>query len=349
MKPERTEIHPVRLRLLSPVHIGTGEELDPFSYVIRDNFLHLVDTGRWVAESPETALLEKTISSTGFAAVRTLIARQIDVGRYAYGRIEVRSKQLLLTYKNALERQDPRNQVLVSPMPRAAADARAYIPGSSLKGAVRTAIGNAFVGAAGVTSDDARGAPGRDDYNRKIFGGIQRDPMRHLKFRDVALPLNGTVVFEAREFALKPDKRPTPKGFFEAASGEMDAGKPVEYETTISLSPFKLHGQTVDLAFLTKAMNDFYRPKFFEEREKFYRRDDAVYRATAASAKRIETMKNREALIRLGHFSHVECVTFDGVRRPATRLVKGRRMAWGTTRTLAEGLYPFGWAILDFG
>jgi len=337
------------LHLLSPVHIGTGEELDPFSYVIRDNYLHLVDTGRWAAESKEAALLEKTISTSGFAAVRSWISRNIDTSLYSIGRIEIRSKSLLDTYRYSIERQDARNQVLVSPLPRGAANGKAYIPGSSLKGAVRTALANAFVQAAGVKSED--GGRKRPDYNEKIFGTIRQDPLRNLKFRDVPLPQDATVIFEAREFSMKPDKRPTPKGYYEAASGTVDTGKPVTYETTISLSPFSLHGKIVNCAFLIEALNAFYRPKFFEEREKFYARQqgEAVYKATAPLAKRLEALIPQEALVRVGHFSHVECVTLDGVRRPMTRYVKNRPLPWGTTRTLAEGLYPFGWVILDFG
>lgn len=347
MTTGRAEIHSVKLHLLSPVHIGTGEELDPFSYVIRDNFLHFVDTGRWAAESKEALVLERTISTAGFAAVRYLISRNIDVTKYSLGRIEVRSKSLLDTYRNCIERQDARNQVLVSPLPRGGADNRAYIPGSSLKGAVRTALANALVQAAGVRSEDARGRP---DYNQKIFGGIQRDPMRHLKFRDIPLPPDATAVFEAREFALKPDKKPTPKGFFEVALGEIVTGKPAFYETTLALAPFGRHGKTVDLAFLIGALNAFYKPKFTEEREKYFARPHGqpVYKATASLARRIESMRTNEALLRLGHFSHVECVTLDGVRQPQTRVIRGRRLPWGTTRTLAEGLYPFGWVLLDF-
>jgi hypothetical protein len=307
-----------------------------------------VDTERWAAETPEAALLEKTVSSAGFAAVRSLIARNVDISRYSIGRIEVRPKSLLDTYRYSIERQDSRNQVLVSPLPRGAADTRAYIPGSSLKGAVRTALANAFAPAAGITSED--GGRRRPDYNEKIFGTIRQDPLRHLKFRDVPLPLDGTVIVEALKFSLKPDKRPTPKGYYEAASGGIDTGKPVIYETTVSLFPFPLHGKMVDRAFLFEALNGFYRPKFFEEREKFFARPhgQAIYKATAPLAKRIEAMKPYEALVRLGHFSHVECVTLDGVRRPVTRFVKGRQLPWGTTRTLAEGLYPFGWVIMEF-
>jgi len=57
----------------------------------------------------------------------------------------------------------------------------------------------------------------------------------------------------------------------------------------------------------------------------------------------VAEMKTNETLIRMGHFSHVECVTLNDVRKPQTR--KGK---WGQTRTLANGLYPFGWAKLEF-
>jgi hypothetical protein len=62
----------------------------------------------------------------------------------------------------------------------------------------------------------------------------------------------------------------------------------------------------------------------------------------------IANIKTNETLIRIGHFSHVECITLDGVREPKTRSVSGRPMPYGTTRTLANGLYPFGWAKLEF-
>ncbi len=63
----------------------------------------------------------------------------------------------------------------------------------------------------------------------------------------------------------------------------------------------------------------------------------------------IAGLRSNEALIRVGHFSHVECVTLDGVRQPRTRMGRDRRpLPWGKTRTLANEIYPFGWIKLEF-
>jgi len=66
-------------------------------------------------------------------------------------------------------------------------------------------------------------------------------------------------------------------------------------------------------------------------------------------SKVVADLQTNETLIRIGHFSHVECITLDEVRKPRTRRGRdGRPLPWGKTRTLANGIYPFGWAKLEF-
>ena len=40
--------HRVNLHILSPIHIGTGQELDPFSFVIKDETLFFIDLMKWM-------------------------------------------------------------------------------------------------------------------------------------------------------------------------------------------------------------------------------------------------------------------------------------------------------------
>jgi CRISPR-associated protein Csm5 len=337
----------VNLHILSPIHIGTGEELDPFSFIIRDNQLCLIDLGRWMEEYPEKDSLYTMMDSGDFAKLRTFIAESFDLESAINCSIPIDSSKLLETYKRAIQEKDPRNQVLVSPITRNEATMEAYIPGSSIKGAIRTAIANRFVQSAGVTSKDA----GRGKYNEKIFGRIKSDPLRWLKLKDVSLAKFGTVIVEAREYSMNPYKGITPKGHVEVAGSLCQTGQPVVYPLHFSMASFELHGKTVDLSFLVNLLYQFYAPKYEEEYSKFYQSERAseIQQAIIPMNKAIAAMKTNEALIRIGHFSHVECVTLDKVRNPRTRKGKnGKPLPWGTTRTLANGVYPFGWAKLEF-
>jgi hypothetical protein len=220
-----------------------------------------------------------------------------------------------------------------------------YIPGSSIKGAIRTAIASRFVRAAGVTSKDSY----RSQYNQKIFGPPTDDPMKNFKVPDVPLDKFGSAVYEAKEHSFKNSL--TPKGAYEAAVSLLQQQEPVVYPMRINLNPFSLKGETVDLKFIVDAAYQFYVPKFKEEYRKFYSGTSAglIQQAMAPMNQLVLNLKANETLIRIGHFSHVECVTLDEVRQPVTRRGKdGKPLPWGVTRTLANGIYPFGWAKLEF-
>ena len=122
------------------------------------------------------------------------------------------------------------------------------------------------------------------------------------------------------------------------------------YPLRLSLNPFSLHGQDVDVSFFIDAMYRFYVSKYKDEYLKFFTSGhaDQIRQEIAPMSLEIANLKTNETLVRIGHFSHVECVTLDNVRKPKTREVKGKPMPYGTTRTLANGLYPFGWAKLEF-
>jgi hypothetical protein len=304
-----------------------------------------------MAQFPDKGLLERMMEADNFAAVRTFIAKNIKAKDFALVSVDIDCPKLIGTYHNAIERQDPRNQVLIRPTIRNEIDGHPYIPGSSVKGAIRTALANCFVKKAGVTSADDRRTKGMPDYNEKIFGRIMDDPMRWLKIGDVPLDDASSVIIEAQEISRNPDKTPTPKGFFEVIRGFSQTRKTMTSRLSFSLAAFHLHGQTVDAAYIIDSLNRFYIPKFKEEYKKFYTliAEEKVRLVLDPVREQIESMKTNAALMRIGHFSHIECVTLDEVRRPITRRDKsGKPLPWGTTRTLANGLHPFGWGILEF-
>jgi hypothetical protein len=217
-----------------------------------------------------------------------------------------------------------------------------YIPGSSIKGAIRTAVANRFVKSAGVTGEDIM-PPKNPGYNKKIFGEkIEKNPMKNLKIADVSLTGAGSFIYEAKEHSSKPDK--TPKGCFEASISLCETDSPIVLPMHTAFAPLKFAqlNKTVDLQGLVDCLYDFYMPKYTNEYDNFYSNQKHIQEAIAPISLAAVNLKSNESFIRIGHFSHVECVTFDDVRAPRTR--KG----YGKTRTLANGIYPFGWAKLEF-
>jgi len=58
--------------------------------------------------------------------------------------------------------------------------------------------------------------------------------------------------------------------------------------------------------------------------------------------------KNPPLLLRVGHYSHVECVTVDANAPKGKKISGAKGPVFGTTRTLASGKQPFGWVLLHF-
>lgn len=346
----------VSFHILTPVHIGSGDEIDPFSYVIRDGHLHIINLIDWIADYPEKEELLSLMEKDSFSAIRTFIAKNYTTGSYDKISIPVDSSKLFEDYDKAVKLQNAANQVLVNSMTRNEVDGYAYIPGSSIKGAIRTAIANRFVTQAGVTKSDYKGRHVKlNSYDFKIFGSIPKDPLRYLKLSDIPLKEHGTCIVEAKEYTTNKDKSLTPKGSKESAVSLCRNLEPIKYNTRLILESDKCEikidqggtkiNKKIDVNFLIESLNSFYVPKYIEEYNKFYKDvSQEVEDAIAPASLAVLSLKSNEALIRVGQHSHVECMTLDDVRVPKTPKGKG----WGNTRTLANGLYPFGWCKLEF-
>ncbi|MBF0242174.1 MAG: type III-A CRISPR-associated RAMP protein Csm5 [Desulfamplus sp.] len=346
MNKSNPKQYEVSFHILTPVHIGSGDEIDPFSYVIRDGQLHIINLIDWIADYPEKDELLSLMEKDSFSAIRTFIAKNYKTAIYDKISIPVDSDKLFEDYDKAINLQNAANQVLVNSMTRNEVDGFAYIPGSSIKGAIRTAIANRFAKQAGVQSSDGQ----RRNWETKIFGSIQKDPLRYLKLSDIPLKEHGTCIVEAKEFTKDINKSLTPKGSKESAVSLCRNLEPIKYNTRLTLEPdnimqLKIFNTKIDVNFLIESLNSFYVPKYIQEYKTFYKGvSEEVEDAIAPASLAVLSLKSNEALIRVGQHSHIECMTLDDVRSP--RVPRGKN--WGTTRTLANGLYPFGWCKLEF-
>ncbi len=349
-------VYTLEMEFLTPVHVGTGEELDPFRYVLEpppSNSLRLVDFNRFLTDHADDKEILKVIEEYSFGKQRSFFQEKLlNAPDYALATIPVTSKRFTDKFREQISKRIATHQLLVSLLPRSIADPKhAFIPGSSIKGAVRTAAGNAHTKEAGVSPQDASGMK----YNEKIFGRISHDVFKRLKISDASLPQDGAMLVSPVAVSLNPDKPQShPNNLIEATrslamGGEMKAQAKLVLDASATLNGPKAM-RRLDMKSLFTWLNNFYLPKFDEEMRRFYsmRHLSQVRKKLESVVEKIEEIKkapNKTALVRIGRFSHVECVTYDHVRQPKGRMINGVNI-FGRTRTLAEEFVPFGWVML---
>ena len=353
------------LTMLSPVHIGSGEEIEPTDYVVeaRDfngathHILRALDLAKLLGRLTEDQRrrFNEAVDQKALFHLRKFIRSVATSADYRWS--APCNKQIHRLYQAGLEGDSA--QLLISLMTRDGGTGCPYVPGSSIKGALRTAWLSRQLGrmsrrprpddrnfealALGYAAENAAGRP---------RGEIRADPFRAIRVGDAPLPPDGNIIEPVR--IHKPGRKAgeaDPAGiqmYYDVTFSRLD-GEDITAEGRLIIDERLAQTPTRDISGwpfqncvagpikareLLDACNDFYRPRLKDEFDRF-----PVLRETAGllleEATRLEP---GQALIRLGRFSHKECVTVDPTggmcRKP------------GTTRSLVVGELPLGWARL---
>lgn len=352
-----------RLDVLSPVHIGTGDEIDPMSYIMaaadKAN-CHVVDTQAWAADYPDPDELGDVFSGGNIPSMRDFLARKIDPDIYGLRRITVSADKIYREYEQKLSDRRAVHQLLFSPC-MTASDRVPYIPGSSIKGALRTAVIDWLdrekkLGLKAARSRDRRGEAYRKRLE-SVLGPTTDSAFKQLKIADATGFADSTLLVEPLEIRRKEGKAATPKNKCEVMPGKLlgnsdhstlymriaigKPNNPADVRLTLR------DGQGWDWSELTQLANSYYRKRFQAEKSRFYGLPN--FSKARPFIERLEAELNvgeKQMLLRLGHYSQVEFVTVAD-NKPFTRKLRdGTPMPYGTTRTLANGLVPFGWVRL---
>ena len=357
--------YPYTLTMLSPVHIGSGEELEPSEYIVTREELNgqtqyivdVIDLPAFLASLTPDARrrFDAAVSGSVLHPLRRFIRENCDPKRFRRYWCST-SGEFYERYMEGL--QDDRCRLIVNRMMRTGLDSRPYIPGSSLKGAIRTALINQ---AARLKRIASGGRQDRDfeplalDYmNQRGRGEIRADPFRAVKVTDAPLPPDAISIDPSKIFKPGADGRSgDPAGI--QMYHEMTSSAPDKQEITAAgtiaiderLARTKVRNwdfehcvsRPITIHQLLQACNEFYGARLREEHEKFYRKRGDLEEFGSKLLKMVEAMKGNQALVRLGRFSHFECVTIGGYARNPKR-------GAGATRTLAAGELPMGWARL---
>lgn len=348
---------------LSPIHVGTGESYEPTNYVIEDGVLHEFDTGAVMAalsDADRKALLEigNRRPDTGMieALQRFFYERREALMAHAIQRIPVLpgvagfyEKRVGQTANREADGKKVVNRLEIDRISFNPVTRLPVLYGSSIKGAIRTALLDGVNGGAGLLkTEDRRTEKRRDENNQELqnrlfqyrAGKFELDPMRLVQLSDAAW--NSEVGLPAAQVHLAVNRKKAPvvdasgvlrkskadelyqilecvPGWrYRAFSGQLNLqlldGLGERHQQKIPVAPLRF-----DTAQITHTCNAFYRPVLVSEmasmRERGYLDpawDTAIQQTLTACTAKLN--RGEVFLLRVGRHSGAESVTLRGAR-----------------------------------
>ena len=375
------EEHQLKITTLTPVHIGCGENYTPTDYVIDDKTLFAFDSSaviealtekarekmmRLVSGSRQDDVL-KEIQRFFYEHRESLMAKSshylpvasgVDalyenrIGQAAQG--ESGGKTVINKLEIERTFYNPVNQAPV-------------IPGSSLKGAIRTALLNQ------VNIDKKQPFNGRRPIdNKKLqqclfeyeMGKLEKDPMRLVCLADSTSTECTPIKSEIR-FAVNRPREPTTnrtmaedKGLYQlletlpelnarAYSSRLTIQKVRQLPQKDKLPTDNFHW---NIKQIIQACNEFYRPLLKKEMDIIKQRQYVSPDWANRMEKLFDGIKSlldteRAMLLRVGRHSGAEAVTLNlkmgGQPKPRTLWLAAD--AWDSS----SGMAPFGWLLIE--
>jgi CRISPR-associated protein Csm5 len=364
----RDQAMPFRLEPLAPIHVGSGNLLDPMSYVIdtKGEYLHFIDLPAWVEDHPDPDRLAQEFGSKPMGALRGLVRQELDTALYSFAKARIFSSEVVEIYERELSKQRGQNQLFIDPASKNPLTGALVLPGSSIKGAMRTPIIDYLD--KNYDLNLKRDSRNVERTLESVLGKITENAFQNLKVGDFEAMVGDSSIVTAKEMREKAGekKNVTPKNPCEVTRNLLMDGKaqPVYGKITIGAHNGKArntvlgidrrdrgkhYSESWTIHDLLALCNKFYGLRYLKEAKKFYAlphfADAKKHLDKLTEA--LKSLGTGQALIRLGHYSHVECVTIEHNDPQRRRLPNGTLLPSGTTRTLAHGLFPFGWARLS--
>ncbi|MBP5452390.1 MAG: type III-A CRISPR-associated RAMP protein Csm5 [Treponema sp.] len=375
------KIYKLKVEPITCIHIGTGNKLTMLDYKLgksssgrhlyakfsSDRILQRIST-----DAQKSAQFEQASLSDDMKILQNFFQENCNINEDSEYFCEITKEFYELYSKN--RGKDPYdNAAMVEQMYRSGG-ANPVIPGSSIKGAIRTAVlneslsnisdssYNSFQDELEQCKSDSKKSRLESKMQKELLGNYRdakNDPFRAIEISDCIFPSKNTQVVGVLK-TLSSDKHSgelfisnsmqiqaeTIKG---SLAGNLDYGT-LSFRINIDLqNEQNALSQKLGKNDIIKSCNYFYWREFENEYDKFYK--DAVDKCDSILKlrKELEFIKKHDDqfMIRLGHWSQVEFITFEeNLRSPKTREIRGKKLPYGTTRTVFnnDGQYlPLGW------
>jgi len=347
----------VRLHILSPVHIGCDDVYEPTSFVIDEKKKKLIefDPLEFIKSLPAQdkkkfmdicmqGSITSIVSIYKFLFNRQIQGKEVEIadGLVSHYR---RVKDLPTNNEKIIKQE--LNQFAISRTAYNPHNNLPYIPGSSIKGAMRTAYLSKLAVEKKITGRRDRA---KELESELLEGSFDRDPFRMVKVSDF-LPVGEvkTKIFYAVNKKKKTSNYKA-RGPFQVLETVV---KGSIFEGIINIeTPEKIAriNNPLKIDSLLKSINEFYIKTFNNEQ--------AILKEISVGLIKREDALSEATIIRIGRHSGAESVTIEGNR---SIKIKGRGNEFSykdhaTTLWLASetsnptnnnGLIPFGWALLE--
>ena len=375
---------------LAPIHIGSGEDFEPTHYVIDDGLLHAFEPSRAALPEPLARQLGGLGEKADLLGIQRFFHEQrahftphthllvpvapgladdyaAKVGRVANREATSRDVINRLSVERATHSHD-----------------RPYIPASSLKGALRTALLDGLnAGRRPLSAEKGRGPNSWDSTKlekRLLEGDYATSPLRLLKPADlmpVGEPAREVLYALSRYKDLKRDKQ----------GNDLDPAGPVARKECIAPGQYRAfqgdlvlqhlgghdtpgatparHLCPADLRGLARDCNRYHLPRLYDELATLDRRNlvapawKAAIEGLLAGELKAPLAEGRALLVRLGRYGGAESKTLsgDGVAQIKIMQAKGMPPLYESrSRTVwlaagyadrAHAALPFGWALVE--
>lgn len=384
------EEHRLVITTLTPVHIGCGEDYTPIDYVIDDNALFAFDSpaiSEALSANARTRLRKlvkgnrqedvlKQVQKLFYNEREALIAKANHYLPVASGVADLYQKRIGQTAQQESSGKKVFNRLEIERTFYNPVSQKPVIPGSSIKGAIRTAL---------LDMENKDNACSRNEKNQELqrrlfkYEKFEQDPMRLVQLDDTQWVEKDVIHSEIR-FAVNRPRQEPKQGQSKRTMAE-DKGLYQLLETLPGLSlrtySSRLTIQKVNqlcqsgklpttelrwtMEQIVQACNSFYRPLLQREmsviRERRYASSEweEHMRKLLVRTEPLLT-SNKAMLLRLGRHSGAEAVTLNGVRR---KIMQGRgnrgkyepnpRTLWLATdvRNSRSEMTPFGWILVE--
>ena len=322
-----------QLTPLTPIHVGSGESLEPFEYVIDGDLLHRFSMDAFMLELPSDAqarfveVVEQSVPATrSFVASQARVAKRVT--RFTAD-VSAGARDL---YAQQIAGGEAHPEILSC----IRTNDRAYLPGSSLKGALRTAL-----------LYHAMDKGNREQNARRLeqrvfrFRTVQQGPFRAFKVGDGEMLETRTRV-RAVEVQVQRGWGWSEKLsiLVEALPGVLSDGVEAvsRHAVTFDSDFYRYHDEAFPLSAegVLAACRDFYLAHLEAERQATSELAgaSAAYRVLAAHA---EQLPDHACLVRMAW----------GSGRDATTVAYGLKDAYEPrSRRITSDGFPPGWAEL---
>lgn len=357
---------------LTPVHVGCGRQIDPTEFVLVDDKILQVNLPALLEDlSPEERhRFTEFLDRADLKEIHNFVRHQAKKEHHVLGQVDA-GEEFRRIY--AAKCANPDNQFLVEMMPRNPHTGIPMLPGSGIKGAIRTAVINYFVNFDSTTSaklkeklkgveNKKRGQILEEVALDRLQRNTQGDVFRLVHVEDVSLPYGSTRIDRATNINPGNPNAGKIQMWVERLKSQADMKKALNFEVKLRIDTRamsdprveRLLGRKLDIDLLFKACNHFYWGRMTAEGDKFDKRREEgqpwkaihnLFPKARFENGGIETLdptskywenpyiKRKRMLLRVGRFSHFESLSVDNYRQGFNIQTKRPIHGMGSTRT----------------